>query len=114
MLQHGISIDYIEYFLPMSGDYWGIEMYGELYAPKETVDALEEIVNENKDKEFFIYAALGTNDARYDQVNNQMVEMLQRDMFDEKHFVYYQVKNGYHDYNAADEDMYNGLQEFFK
>lgn len=108
------SLDYIEYFLPMSGDYWGIEMYGGLYAPKETVDALEEIVNENKDKDFFIYAALGTNDARYDQVNNQMVEMLQRDVFDEKHFVYYQVKNGYHDYNAADEDMYNGLQEFFK
>lgn len=35
-------------------------------------------------------------------------------MFDEKYFVYYQVKNGYHDYNTADEDMYNGLQEFFK
>ena len=65
------------------------------------------------DKDYFIAAYLGTRDARYDQVNNQMVEMLKRDTF-KNTFVYYQAKDAYHDMNATDIDMYNGLQLFFK
>lgn len=111
MFEHDLK--YIKYYIPMSGDYWGIEMFGGLYETVKTVDMLEDIVDKNKDYDYFIYAALGTNDARYDQVNNQMVEMLKRDKF-KNNFVYYQVKDGYHDEDASDEDLYNGLKTFFK
>lgn len=106
------NLDYVKYFLPMSGDAWYVGTFGGLYYPKETVDEIEKIVK-NSDKDYFIAAYLGTRDARYDQVNNQMVEMLKRDTF-KNTFVYYQVKDAYHDMNATDIDMYNGLQLFFK
>lgn len=106
------SLNYVKYFLPMSGDAWYVGTFGGLYYPKETVDEIEKIVK-NSDKDYFIAAYLGTRDARYDQVNNQMVEMLKRDIF-KNTFVYYQVKDAYHDMNATDIDMYNGLQLFFK
>lgn len=106
------DLDYIKYFLPMSGDAWYIATFGGLYYPKETVDEVEKIVKD-LDKDYFVAAFLGTRDARYDQVNNQMVEMLKRDTFKDT-FVYYQVKDAYHDMNATDIDMYNGLKLFFK
>ena len=106
------SLNYVKYFLPMSGDAWYVGTFGGLYYPKETVDEIEKIVK-NSDKDYFIAAYLGTRDARYDQVNNQMVEMLKRDIF-KNTFVYYQVKDADHDMNATDIDMYNGLQLFFK
>lgn len=109
MFKH--DLDYIKYFLPMSGDAWYVSMFGGLYYPKETVDEIECIVNDFGD-DYFIAAYLGTNDARYNQVNNQMVEMLKRKIFG-NNFVYYQLKNAFHDLNATDADMYNGLQLFF-
>ena len=110
MFRH--DLDYIKYFLPMSGDAWYVSTFGGLYYPAETVDEIERIVGDFDD-DYFITAYLGTNDARYDQVNNQMVEMLKRKAF-EDNFVYYQVKNAFHDMNATDVDMYNGLRLFFK
>lgn len=109
MFKHDLK--YIKYFLPMSGDAWYVSTFGGLYYPKETVDEVERIADDF-DGDYFIASYLGTRDARYDQVNNQMVEMLKRDKF--KHnFAYYQVENEYHDMNATDIDMYNGLQLFF-
>ena len=96
----------------MSGDAWYVSTFGGLYYPKQTVYEIERIVGDFDD-DYFIAAFLGTNDARYDQVNNQMVEMLKRKVF-EKNFAYYQVKDAFHDMNATDIDMYNGLQLFFK
>jgi len=106
------DLDYIKYYLPMSGDAWYVSTFGGLYYPVETVDEIERIVLDFDD-DYFVAAYLGTNDARYNQVNNQMVEMLGRKVF-ENNFVYYQVKNAFHDMNATDIDMYNGLQLFFK
>ena len=106
------DLDYIKYFLPMSGDAWYVTTFGGLYYPKETVDEIEKVVK-NNDRDYFIAAYLGTRDARYDQVNNQMVEMLKRDTFNNS-FVYYQVKDAYHDMNATDIDIYNGLKLLFK
>lgn len=105
------DLDYIKYFLPMSGDAWYISTFGGLYYPKETVDEIEKIVKDS-DLDYFIAAYLGTNDARYNQVDNQMVEMLKRNIF-KYNFVYYYVKDAYHDLNATDIDMYNGLKLFF-
>ena len=110
MFKH--DLEYIKYYLPMSGDAWYVSTFGGLYYPKQTVDEIERIVGDFDD-DYFIAAFLGTNDARYDQVNNQMVEMLKRKVF-EKNFAYYQVKDAFHDMNATDIDMYNGLQLFFK
>ncbi len=42
MFKH--DLDYIKYFLPMSGDAWYVETFGGLYSPKETVDEVEKIV----------------------------------------------------------------------
>lgn len=110
MFKH--DLNYIKYFLPMSGDAWYVSTFGGLYHPKETVDEVEKIVK-NSNLDFFIASYLGTRDARYDQVNNQMTEMLKRDIF-KNNFRYFQVKDAYHDMNATDIDIYNGLQLFFR
>lgn len=91
----------------MSGDAWYISTFGGLYYPKETVDEIEKIVKDS-DFDYFIAAYLGTNDARY----NQMVEVLKRKIF-KNNFVYYYVRDAYHDLNATDIDMYNVLKLFF-
>ena len=67
----------------MSEDIQYIATFGGLYYPKEILDEKEKIVKDFE-KDYFLAAYLGTRDARYDQVNNQMVEMLSRDTFKDK------------------------------
>ena len=77
--------------MPISGDALYVSTFGGFYHLKVTVD-----------DDYFTTAYIGTNDTRYGQVINQMVEMLGRKMFKDN-FVYCQVKNAFHDMNATDE-----------
>lgn len=70
--------DLIKYFLPLSGDCWIMGTYGGRYQPQATTDRLEQLVQEKgyTAADYEIYAAVGTRDPIWDQVNNQLTEML--------------------------------------
>lgn len=111
------NLDLFKYYLPMSGDCWILGTYGGLNHPEETAEYLANVVKESgyAEDDFFIYAATGSDDAVFEQVDNQMQAMLNmKDDFTVNNFVYYMKPGGVHDYNAVMEYIYNGLPTFFE
>lgn len=107
--------DLIKYFLPLSGDCWIMGTYGGRYRPKETADRLEQIIREKRytASDYEIYAAVGTRDPIWDQVNNQLTEMLTRSTFSGGNIRYAVKQGGHHDYDAIAEYLYNALPLYF-
>lgn len=113
-LQFCHDYDYIRYFLPMSGSSWFYGTYGDFQIEKN-VDHIEQLVEENDlaERGYFIYHAVGTNDAVKSQSIDMAKEMLSRETFTPEHYVFYQKDGGYHDFNAVNEFLYNALPLFF-
>ena len=115
-LQFCYDYDTIRWFLPMSGSCWYYGTYGD-FRFEENVDFIEQLVkDENLDERgWFIYHAVGTEDAVKSQSVNMAEEMLHRpDTFTPDHYVFYQKDGGYHDFNAVLEYLYNALPLFFR
>ncbi len=114
-LQFCYDYDYIRWFLPMSGSCWYYGTYGDFQFEKN-VDFIEQLIeDENLDERgYFIYHAVGTEDAVKSQSINMAEEMLSRDIFTPDHYVFYQKDGGYHDFNAVQEYLYNALPLFFR
>ncbi|WP_253725188.1 hypothetical protein [Treponema socranskii] len=108
--------DLIKYFLPLSGDCWIMGTYGGRYRPEETADRLEQIIREKRytASDYEIYAAVGTRDPIWDQVNNRLTEMLARRTFSGGNVRYAVKEGGRHDYDAIAEYLYNALPLYFK
>jgi len=113
-LQFCYDYDYIRYFLPMSGSCWYYGTYGDFQIEKN-VDFIEQLVKDNDldSKGYFIYHAVGTQDAVKSQSIDMADEMLTREIFTPEHYVFYQKQGGYHDFNAVQEYLYNALPLFF-
>lgn len=64
--------------------------YGGLNKPKETAAYLSDVVKKSgySAKDFFTYSATGSNDAVFEQVDNQMREMLRLQMYSRKRLSY--------------------------
>lgn len=109
------SLDYIKYFVPMSGDCWVMGTYGGLYQPVETVDYLENIVAEGgyAEEDFRIYQGIGTDDPIWDQTDSQIQEMFQRGTFTAENLHYAIIDGGRHDMEACERYLYHALQDFF-
>lgn len=107
--------DYIRYFLPMSGSSWYYGTYGDFQIEKN-VDFIEQLVHDNDldERGYFIYHAVGTNDAVKSQSIMMADEMLTREIFTPEHYVFYLKDGGYHDFNAVQEYLYNALPLFFR
>ena len=108
--------DYVRYFLPMSGSSWYYGGYGDFQTVKN-VDYIEQLVKDNdlSERGYFIYHAVGTNDSVKSQTLMQAEEMLKRsDVFTADHYVFYQKDGGAHDFNAAQEFIWNALPLFFQ
>ena len=115
-LQFCHDTDYIRYFLPMSGSSWYFGTYGDFQIDKN-VDFIQQVVQENDldDRGYFIYHAVGTQDAVKSQSIMMADEMLSHpDVFTPDHYVFYQKNGGYHDFDAVREYIYNALPLFFK
>lgn len=114
-LQFCYDYDYIRYFLPMSGSSWYYGTYGD-FRIKQNVDHIEQLVKDNDldERGYFIYHAVGTNDAVKSQSIDMADEMLTREIFTPEHYVFYQEDGGYHDFDAVQEYLYNALPMFFK
>lgn len=109
------NYDYIKYFLPMSGSSWYYGGYGDFQIQKN-VDFVEEIVKENnlERRGYFIYHAVGTNDAVKSQTEMMAKELLNRkNVFTKEHYMFYRKDGGYHDLDAVAEYLYNALPLFF-
>ena len=110
-LEFCYDYDYIKYFLPMSGSCWYYGTYGDFQTEKN-VDFIEQLVKENNldERGYFIYHAVGTQDAVKSQTLMQAEEMLARpDVFTPEHYMFYQKDGGYHDFDAVQEYLYNAL-----
>ena len=108
--------DYIRCFLPMSGSSWYYGGYGD-FQIKRNVDFIEQLVKDNDldERGYFIYHAVGTNDAVKSQSIDMAEEMLSRnEIFTPDHYVFYQNDGGYHDFDAVREYLYNALPVFFE
>ena len=107
--------DYIRYFLPMSGSSWYYGTYGDFQTVRN-VDYVQQIVEENdlNERGYFIYHAVGTEDAVKSQTLMMADEMLFRDgVFPPEHYMFYQKEGGHHDFDAVQEFMFNALPLFF-
>ncbi len=108
--------DYIRYFLPMSGSSWYYGTYGD-FQIERNVDYIEQLVQDRdlNHRGYFIYHAVGTNDAVKSQSLMMADEMLSRgEVFPPEHYVFYLKDGGYHDFDAVQEYLYNALPLFFK
>ena len=114
-LQFCYDSDYIRWFLPMSGSCWYYGTYGDFQFEKN-VDFIERLVEDKNldERGYFIYHAVGTDDAVKSQSVNMAKEMLAREIFTPEHYVFYQKNGGYHDFNAVQEYLYNALPLFFR
>ena len=113
-LQFCYDSDYIRSFIPMSGSSWYYGTYGDFQIEKN-VDFIEQLVKNNDldERGYFIYHAVGTNDAVKSQSLDMAQEMLSRELFTPDHYVFYQKDGGYHDFNAVQEYLYNALPLIF-
>jgi len=108
--------DYIRCFLPMSGSSWYYGGYGD-FQIERNVNFIEQLVKDNDldERGYFIYHAVGTNDAVKSQSIDMAEEMLSRnEIFTPDHYVFYQKDGGYHDFDAVREYLYNALPVFFE
>lgn len=109
------NLDYVKYFLPMSGDCWIIATYGGRDYPVETTQYLEKVISDGNynETDFYIYQGIGTNDPIWDQTNNQIQEMMKSNTFTPKNLHYAIIQDGRHDLTACEIYIYHGLQKFF-
>ena len=115
-LQFCYDTDYIRYFLPMSGSCWYYGTYGD-FQIERNVDFIEQLVKDNdlERKGYFIYHAVGTQDAVKSQSIDMADEMLKRsDVFTPEHYMFHLKDGGYHDFDAVQEYLYNALPLFFR
>ena len=109
------NLDYIKYFVPMSGDCWIMGTYGGRNYPVETVDYLEQVVSDGgwSGDNFYIYQGIGTDDPIWDQTDSQIQEMLTRELFTADNLHYAIIQGGRHDIDACERYLYHALQNFF-
>ena len=109
------NLDYIKYFVPMSGDCWIMGNYGGRNYPVETVDYLEQVVADGgwSGDDFYIYQGIGTSDPIWDQTDSQIQEMLTRNLFTAENLHYAIIEGGRHDIDACERYLYHALQTFF-
>lgn len=122
----GQAPQYFTYYLPMSADGWFDGMIGSPRKSAHTAEILAQSVREAglSPTEYFIFAAVGTDDLGYRTVMDMdglIREMgtlseqfiLSDDGFAHGNLQFYVVDGAQHFYQDAYEYLYNGLRSFF-
>lgn len=117
------SLDYIKYYVPLSGDCWAISGSADNTKSVETAEYLANVVKDsdyNNIDGFKLLCATGSNDIAYPNMNPQMQEMkkLPEFKFDKDTTIgntYYIVADGgTHAWNFVNQYLYNILPDLFK
>lgn len=116
------DLDYISCFLNMSSDCWVLGMEGGRDHPEETAEYLANVARESGygTNDYYIFAATGTGDHAYENLNSQIAAMKEKaDVFHYSdngftvgNLTYYTVEGNKHDYPYTYEYIYNGLRSF--
>lgn len=116
------NMDYISYFIPLSGDCWALEVMGGFVKAEETAELLKDSVKESgysKD-EYFIYVATGTEDIACKQLNAQVAAMrnypevfAEDEDYSKGNFHYLLVEGEEHSYEAVYQYLYKILPYLF-
>lgn len=116
------SLDYFRYFMPMSGDCWGVTQLGGAHAPAETAAYIQDAINRSgrSADEFNIISMTGSKDIAHDHLGAQIGEMRKLPLFrfsaDMKggNIRYGVYEGGEHNYDYMIIYIYNALPLFFK
>lgn len=76
------ALDYVAYFMPLSGDCWELGNQGGTSYPEETAAFLNDTAaSARHGDDFYIYAMTGSEDIAYDAMNRQMEAMQETQQF---------------------------------
>ncbi len=112
-----------QYFLPMSGDCWAVQLQGGLNCPKETVEYLEQAIRKFRKtaQEYCLFVCVGDNGVAYQPLHTMMQEMMQHTdyftfgkNFSEGNVIYCIAEGGTHSYEYCYQYIYNALPLFFR
>jgi len=109
-------LDICAYYMPLSGDNW--EADGGYGKAKNIADAVNNAGL--KQNEFFIFAATGTEDVAYQNMNPQMDEMkkmspfIYSSDFSKGNFYYLVAEGKVHWWGCVIHYIYDGLPSFFQ
>lgn len=111
-----------QYFLPMSGDCWAVQLQGGLVCPKETVEYLEQAIRKfgTYGQNYRLFICVGDNGVAYQPLNTMVQEMMQHTDyfifgtdFKEGNVIYCVASGGTHSYEYCYHYIYNALPHFF-
>lgn len=115
------ALDYVAYFMPLSGDCWEYGNQGGRSHPHETAEYLSGFSASAKHgDDFFIYAMTGGDDIAYDAMNNQINAMRETDAFvfgtsvDDGNIAFRILDGATHDYTYYRNYIYTILPYFFE
>ena len=111
-----------QYFLPMSGDCWAVQMQGGLVCPKETIEYLEQAIRKfgRHGEDFRLFVCVGDNGVAYEALNSMMQEMKKHTEyfnfgkdFSDSNVIYCVAEGGTHSYEYCYQYIFNALPYFF-
>lgn len=117
------SMDYFRYFMPMSGDCWGVSQLGGKDHPAETAAYVADAIRKSgyAAKDYKIFSMTGDKDIAYNHLGAQIAEMRKLDTFQfgtdlsaGTNVCYGVFPGGEHNYNYMLVYIYNALPLFFK
>lgn len=114
-------LDYVAYFLPLSGDSWQFGEMGGRSHPKETAAYLADIADkaQKNGNSFFIYAATGSDDIAYPALSAQVAAMRGESAFrfapsqSGGNISFQVLDGGRHSYEYYRNYIISGLKTFF-
>lgn len=113
-LEH--TLNYFEYFMPISSDCWSLGRFAGMNRPDETAEYLADIVR-NSDysgNDFYIWAASGTDDVAYGKTLVQIQAMAQlTDVFPITNLTFHEQEGARHEFRPMAEYLYNALPSLF-
>lgn len=116
-------LDYVKYYLPLSGDCWIKGMKGGADFAKETAEYLAEVVRESgyKPQDYYLFCATGDLDIAYPNLNPQVEEMKKlTDCFiyssdlKKGNFYFIVCDGGTHAWNWVNQYIYDILPDLFR
>lgn len=115
------SLDYVAYFMPLSGDCWELGNQGGASHPEETAAFLNDTVaSAQYGDDFYIYAMTGSDDIAYDAMSRQMTAMQETQQFtfgtsaQNGNITFGVLDGGTHDYTYYRNYIYTILPYFFE
>lgn len=115
------SLDYVAWFMPLSGDCWEYGNQGGASHPEETARYLNDVVaSARHGDDFYIYAMTGSDDIAYDAMHSQLEAMRETGGFtfgapSEEGNISFQILDGAtHDYTFYRNYIYTILPYFFE